>query len=133
MGLDAAMCATPCGPSNPIRILAAPRRDPYAEHGMRLAMLLPTDSVEQAKALIGRGQRLQYASGQRVLPDHQRACPQQPGNILPRAGVVATRKLTIKRLNADAIENEKDVMVYQTGMARVAKLIRCNSCPVRWR
>jgi uncharacterized protein (TIGR03790 family) len=36
--------------------------------------------------------------------------------------VIATRKLTIKRLNADAIENEKDVMVYQTGMARVAKL-----------
>jgi hypothetical protein len=28
---------------------------PYAEHGMRLSMLLPTDSVEQAKALIGRG------------------------------------------------------------------------------
>jgi hypothetical protein len=96
---------------------------PYAEHGMRLAMLLPTDSGGTGQgADRARGQRLQYASGQRVLPDHQRACPQQPGNVLPRAGVIATRKLTIKRLNADAIENEKDVMVYQTGMARVAKL-----------
>ncbi|SHN38003.1 TIGR03790 family protein [Duganella sacchari] len=124
MGLDATICATPCGPSKPNPYFGSASAHPYAEHGMRLAMLLPTDSIEQAKALIGRGVASGFstpAASAYYLTTSEHARNSR-ATFFPRAGVIATRKLTIKRLNADAIENEKDVMVYQTGMARVAKL-----------
>jgi uncharacterized protein (TIGR03790 family) len=40
----------------------------------------------------------------------------------PRAGVLAQRKLTIHNQQADALEGARDIMVYQTGMAKVDKL-----------
>jgi uncharacterized protein (TIGR03790 family) len=124
MGLDIGMCAAPCGPAKPNLYFNTTSADPFGEHGMRLSMLLPTDSVAAAKALIGRG----VASGFNIpsasayylttseIPRNSRA------PFFPRAGQVPSRKLTIKRLNADALENEKDIMIYQTGMAWVSKL-----------
>lgn len=124
LGFDPDVCAKSCGPSKPNLYFNATSPRPYQAHGMRLSMLLPTDSVEGAKALIGRG----VASGSSAPPASayylttSETARNSRAPYFPRAGVVATRKLTVKRLNADAIENEKDIMIYQTGMARVAKL-----------
>jgi len=124
MGLDAGLCEAPCGPAKPSLYFNNTSADPLGEHGMRLSMLLPTDSVAAAKALIGRG----VASGFSVAPatayylTTSETARNSRAPFFPRAGIVSSRKLTIKRLNADVLENEKDVMIYQTGMAWVNKL-----------
>jgi uncharacterized protein (TIGR03790 family) len=124
MGFDPGMCAALCGPAKPNLYFNTTSADPHGEHGMRLSMLLPTDSVASAKALIGRG----VASGFSVpnASAYYLTTSETPRNsrapFFPRAGVVPSRKLTIKRLNADALENEKDIMIYQTGVGWVSKL-----------
>lgn len=124
MGFDPALCAAPCGPAKLNLYFNSASADPQGEHGMRLSMLLPTDSVAAAKALIGRG----VASGFAVPPASayylttSETARNSRAPFFPRAGVVPTRKLAIKRLTADVLENEKDIMIYQTGMAWVGKL-----------
>lgn len=124
MGFDASVCESPCGPAKPNLYFNTASSAPLAEFGMRLSMLLPTDSVAAAKALIGRG----VASGFSLPPASayylttSETARNSRAPFFPRAGVVPSRKLTIKRLNADALVDAKDIMVYQTGMARVSKL-----------
>jgi uncharacterized protein (TIGR03790 family) len=124
MGFDPALCAAPCGPAKPNLYFNTTSADPQGEHGMRLSMLLPTDSVAGAKALIGRGVASGFtvpqASAYYLTTSETARNSRAP--FFPRAGVVPTRKLTIKRLTADVLENEQDVMIYQTGMAWVNKL-----------
>jgi uncharacterized protein (TIGR03790 family) len=43
-------------------------------------------------------------------------------DFFPPAGMIAAKKLTTKRLQADALENVHDIVIYETGMAQVAKL-----------
>ncbi|MYM25910.1 TIGR03790 family protein [Duganella sp. FT135W] len=124
MGFDPGVCEAPCGPAKPNLYFNAVSAHPQAEHGMRLSMLLPTDSVAAAKALIARGMASGFsvptASAYYLTTSETARNSRAP--FFPRAGLVPTRKLAIKRLNADALVNEKDVMIYQTGMARVDKL-----------
>jgi uncharacterized protein (TIGR03790 family) len=124
MGFDAGLCSSSCGPAKPNPYFNTTTRHPKAELGMRLSMLLPTESVETAKALIGRGVASGFATpaASAYYLTTSETARNSRAPFFPRAGVLAARKLTIKRLTADAIENEKDIMVYQTGIARVAKL-----------
>jgi uncharacterized protein (TIGR03790 family) len=91
---------------------------------MRISMLLPTESVERAKALIDRG----VGAGFRIVPAsaYFLTTSEKPRNsragFFPPAGRIAARKLTTKPMQADVLEGEKDVMIYETGMAEVAKL-----------
>ncbi len=124
MGFDAALCQKPCGPGKPSAYYNTASARPQAEFGMRLSMLLPTESVEQARALIGRGQASGFAvpaaSAYYLVTSEQARNSRAP--FFPRAMVLPQKKLTIKNLHADSLEDAKDIMVYQTGMARVAKL-----------
>ncbi|KQV78442.1 hypothetical protein ASD15_21735 [Massilia sp. Root351] len=124
LGLDSALCAKTCQPAKPSAYFNATAPLPFTALGMRLAMLLPADSVQEAKTLIGRG----VASGFRMpaagayylaTSEVQRNSRAQ---FFPRAGVLAQRKLTIHNRQADALEGVRDIMVYQTGMAKVDKL-----------
>jgi uncharacterized protein (TIGR03790 family) len=127
LGLDSGLCAKTCQPSKPSAYFNASgpaMAQPFSALGMRLAMLLPADSVEEAKALIGRG----VASGFRVpaAGAYYLATSEVQRNsrapFFPRAGVLAQRRLTIHNQRADALEGARDIMVYQTGMAKVDKL-----------
>ncbi|WP_229417408.1 TIGR03790 family protein [Massilia sp. Root418] len=127
LGLDSGLCAKTCQPSKPSPYFNASgpaMAQPFSALGMRLAMLLPADSVEEAKELIGRG----VASGFRVpaAGAYYLATSEAQRNsrvpFYPRAGVLAQRKLTIHNQKADALEGARDIMVYQTGMAKVDKL-----------
>lgn len=124
LGLDAGMCGQPCGPGKPSKYFNASSSLPYTQLGMRLSMLLPTDSVEEAKALINRGVASGFAmpTATAFYLTTSETARNSRAALFPPATVVASRKLTIKRLAADSIENEKNIMVYQTGMARVDKL-----------
>lgn len=124
LGLDAALCQKPCEPSSPSPYFNAVAGLPFKDYGMRLSMLLPTESVVTAKALIDRG----VASGFRTptASAYYLTTSETPRNsrapFFPKAGQVPARKLTIKQLHADSLEGQGDIMIYQTGMARVAKL-----------
>jgi uncharacterized protein (TIGR03790 family) len=124
LGYDASLCAKPCGPAKPSSYFNAAATLPFSQLGLRPAMLLPTDSVEGAKALIARG----MASGFRVLAAgaYFLATSEQARNsraaFFPRSGVLPQRKLTIHTERADSIEGTRDIILYQTGMARVDKL-----------
>jgi len=125
MGLDLSVCDKPCGPSQPSAYFNAPAgRKPYAQYGMRLSMLLPTESVEQARALIDRGKAsdasMPTASAYYLSTSQTARNSRSP--YFPPAGTVPARKLAIKRLAADVLEDRQDIMVYQTGMAKVDKL-----------
>lgn len=124
LGLDAGLCQKPCGPSKPSPYFNAPPGRAPSDFGLRLAMLLPTESLEEGKALIGRGQvsgfSIQPATAYYLTTSEQARNSRSP--FFPRVAGVPQKKLTIKNLQADALEDAKDIIVYQTGMARVAKL-----------
>ena len=124
LGYDAGQCAKTCGAGKPSTYFNSNVQQPFAQMGMRLSMLLPIDFVEEAKAVVDRG----TASGFSVpvasayyLTTSEGARNSRAG-FFPPPGVVHQRKLTIKNLKADSLEGAQDIMVYQTGMAKVAKL-----------
>jgi uncharacterized protein (TIGR03790 family) len=124
LGLDAGLCGQPCGAGKPSTYFNSTVGRPYEQLGMRLSMLLPTDSVEGAKALISRGVASGFAmpAATAFYLTTSEAARNSRAAFFPPNSVVSSRKLTIKRVSADSIENEKNIIIYQTGMARVDKL-----------
>ncbi len=124
LGYDAAQCARPCGPGRPSAYYNAASARPFTDFGMRLSLLLPTDSVAASRALIDRG----LASGFRPAPAtaYYLHTSQKARNVraplFPRPGANAARKLRVASLHADLLENAQDIIIYQTGMASVPKL-----------
>lgn len=124
LGFDPGLCDKPCEPSKPNPYFNVASSRPRNDFGMRLSMLLPTESVEQAKALILRGK----ASGFRVQPATayylvtSETARNSRAVYFPRSMVLPQQQLTIHTERADSIEDVKDIMLYQTGKARVDKL-----------
>lgn len=131
LGYDAQQCVTTCavGRANPYFNTTA--RRPFSEFNMRLAMLLPTESVADAKALIDRG----VASGFRLNPAtaYYLVTSQTPRNaravLFPRNINIPAKKLQSRIVHSDVLEDARDIMVYQTGMAQVAKLATLHFLP----
>lgn len=124
MGFDAGQCSNTCAPSRPSAYFNATSVQPVADFRMRLSMLLPTDSVEQAKALIDRGVlsgfRVQNATAYYLVTSQ--TARNSRAELFPPDGQIRAKKLRTKTLRSDALEDASDVMIYQTGMARVDKL-----------
>ena len=124
LGYDAGLCARPCGPGKPSPYFNATAALPFSALGVRPAMLLPADSMAEAKALIGRGMasgfRTPAANAYYLVTSQKERNSRVP--YFPPPGVLAARKLTIHAQRADALEGARDVMVYQTGMDKVDKL-----------
>ena len=124
LGFDPNQCIKTCLPGRPSPYFNSSSARPYTDLNIRISMLLPTESVEQAKALIDRG----AGAGFRIVPAsaYFLTTSEKPRNsragFFPPAGRIAARKLTTKPMLADVLEGEKDVMIYETGMADVAKL-----------
>lgn len=55
LGFDSALCRQTCGASMPSRYFNSASVRPYADHGLRPAMLLAAADAEQARVLIDRG------------------------------------------------------------------------------
>lgn len=121
LGFDAALCREPCRAGQPNTYFNWPGRQPHAEHGMRLSMLLPVASRAAARALIDRG----VASGFRAPPAHawylttSETARNVRAPFFPRPGEAAGGRVTIHRLQADALHDAADVLVYQLGKAQV--------------
>jgi uncharacterized protein (TIGR03790 family) len=123
LGFDAAQCAKPCGPG---------KESPYfnsagglpSSYKLRLSMLLPTESVEGAKALIDRGVLSNFhvpAASAYFLITSDTARSSR-ARFFPQSTAVPSRKLAIKTLQQDSLENVSDIMVYETGLVHVPKL-----------
>jgi uncharacterized protein (TIGR03790 family) len=121
LGYDAALCRDTCRAGAPSAYFNSPGGRPFTTHGMRLSMLLPIESRAAARALIDRG----IASGFRLAPAHawylstREAARNVRAPFFPRAGEVAGRRLTVHRLQAEALRDARDVLVYQLGKAQV--------------
>lgn len=124
LGFDPALCKNTCAPSKPSPYFNSQVKQPWAEMHFRPSMLLPTDSVELAMAVIDRGLqtgfRLPNAGAYYVqTSDAKRNSRSQ---YFPPAGTIADKRLTIHRLNADALEGAQDIIIYQIGAAHVTRL-----------
>jgi uncharacterized protein (TIGR03790 family) len=123
-GLDSSLCNKPCAVSEPSPYFNSRADKPYTDNGVRLSMLLPTTSVAQAKQLIDRG----VLAGFRVQPGsaYYLKTSETPRNsramYFPRNMTVPQAQLTIKNLQSDSLRDVSDIMIYQTGMARVTGL-----------
>jgi uncharacterized protein (TIGR03790 family) len=124
LGFDGSQCAKTCAPGQPSAYFNSKSARPWTDHQQRISMLLPTESVQGAKDLIDRG----MAAGFRTVPatayylnTSEKARNTRAG-FFPRPGRIPARRLTTKVLQADVLEGVKDILVYQTGMAQVAKL-----------
>lgn len=124
LGYDAALCRDTCRAGQPSLYFNSPSRRPATEHGMRLSMLLPVESVEAAHALIDRG----IASGFHATKTHAwylstlDTARNVRAPFFPRPGKAAGGRVTIHRLRADFLRDASDVLVYQLGKARVEAL-----------
>jgi uncharacterized protein (TIGR03790 family) len=124
LGFDPDLCAKTCSAGHPSPYFNSNAARPYTDLKLRLSMLLPTESVEAAKALIDRG----AGAGFKLVPatayflqTSEKARNSRAG-FFPPAGRIEARKLATKTLQADVLEGARDIVIYETGMAQVAKL-----------
>ena len=124
LGFDPGQCARTCATGQPSSYFNAGASKPYTELGLRLSMLMPTDSVERAKALIDRGVasgfRTAEASAYYLITSEKARNTRAP--FFPPDGRINAKKLQTRVLKSGALENARDIMIYQTGMAEVGKL-----------
>jgi uncharacterized protein (TIGR03790 family) len=124
LGFDAQQCVKTCAPGKPSPYFNALTRQPFSEFGIRPSMLLPTESFEQAKALIDRGVQSSF----RVYPSTAYylitadAARNSRAAYFPRSGAIPQKKLVIKTLRQDSLIDAADVMIYQTGAVSVPHL-----------
>ena len=124
LGFDPDQCTKTCLPGRPSPYFNSSSSRPYTDLNIRISMLLPTESVERAKALIDRG----AGAGFRIVPatayflTTSEKARNSRAAFFPPPGRIAARKLATKPMQADVLEGAKDVMIYETGMAEVAKL-----------
>lgn len=124
LGFDAAQCRNGCAAGKPSPYFNASGQLPYSGYRTRISMLMPTESVAAARELIGRG----MASGFKLQPAGayylitSQTARNARAQLYPPNGRIAGKQLVTKTLRADTLDNAQDVMIYQTGMARVDKL-----------
>jgi uncharacterized protein (TIGR03790 family) len=124
LGFDPSQCAKTCASGRSSPYFNASSTRPYTDLKLRLSMLMPTESVAEAKALIDRG----VAAGFRIVPatayylvTSEKARNSRAG-FFPPPGRIEARRLSTKTLQADVLDGAKDVIIYETGMAQVEKL-----------
>ncbi|WP_232410909.1 TIGR03790 family protein [Methylophilus sp. 5] len=123
LGLDLNQCRKTCDPGRDSPYFNSPSLRPWADHHVRLSMLLPINSVDAAKALIDRGVLSEFslndADGYFLKTrDVARSKPREP--FFPQDGMtIKSKKLTLHTLSQESIENQGSVMFYFTGQKQV--------------
>ncbi|WP_373991148.1 TIGR03790 family protein [Duganella sp. BuS-21] len=124
MGLDSELCSNSCNASKPSPYFNAVSRKPMSDFKMRIAMQMPTESVAASKALIDRGVLSGFATPVATAYFLQTSdvARSSRARFFPRSMSLPQKKLTIKTLQVDSIEQVSDIIVYQTGRDFVPKL-----------
>lgn len=127
LGFDPKLCSKPCGPAQPSPLFNSPSRLPFADHHVRLSMLLPAADRALATALMTRGMDANATPGKPpragayyvLTPDPAR---NSRAAFFPHPGVVKGKNLTLYTQRGTALENARDVMLYELGAANVDRL-----------
>ena len=131
LGYDAKQCENTCAIGKPNPYFDSVSRNPFSDHGMRISMLLPVESVEQAKALIDRGVltefKLNEASAYFLKTSDKNRSSRVP--FFPQSQRIDAKKLELKVMDADTIKDKNDVMFYFTGLAYVTDLATLTFMP----
>jgi len=131
-GYDAEQCKNTCAPGKPSPYFDSASRKPFDDYGVRLAMLLPTDSFPRAKALIDRGVQsdagvFRSTAYYLVTSDASR---NSRARFFPPSGLYIPRTgLAVMTIKSDKLVGARDVMIYQTGLAWVDELDSLNFLP----
>lgn len=133
LGYNAKQCENTCsaGDNNPYFNSAS--LNPYQSNQLRLSMLLPTDNIATAKALVDRGVLSNFTLSEGTgyflkTKDIARSKPREP--FFPNdLDTISSRKLFLRTLHAEDIQHKKDVMFYFTGQATVTHLNTLNFLP----
>lgn len=124
LGFDAAQCKNTCAPGRASGYFDSDSSHPYTDMGMRISMLLPTDSIERGKSLIRRGMlsdfRFQPASAYFLITNDRNRNTRAA--FFPPSGKISQLKFQINTLRANEIIGRRDIMIYQTGLISVPKL-----------
>jgi uncharacterized protein (TIGR03790 family) len=124
LGFDGALCSHSCEPSTRSPYFDSASLRPYSDYAMRIAMLLPVESVAAAKALIDRG-----VAADRSMPratayllTTSDSARNSRAVFFPKDTRLLRPPLAIRNLNAESLEYASDVMFYLTGRVSVDKL-----------
>lgn len=132
-GYQAKQCENTCGAGTMSPYFNHASLQPFRDVGMRLSILIPTDSVSSAKALIDRGVLSGFSVNEGTAyflktADGARSKPRErffPNDL----STVQSRKLFLRTLNVESIQHKRDVMFYFTGQTSVAHLNTLNFLP----
>lgn len=133
LGLDLNQCRKTCDPGRDSPYFNSASLRPWADHHLRLSMLLPITSVEAAKALIDRGVLSEFSLNEAdgyflKTRDAARSKPREP--FFPQDGMtIKSKKLTLHTLSQEAIEKQSAVMFYFTGQKQVDYMLTNSYLP----
>ena len=133
LGLDLEQCKKTCDPGRDSPYFNSASLRPWADHHIRLSMLLPITSVDAAKALIDRGTLSEFSLNEAngyflKTKDAARSKPREP--FFPPDGMtIKSKRLTLHTVSQEALEKEKDVMFYFTGQANVDYMLTNSYLP----
>lgn len=124
LGFQADLCRNTCQPSKPSPYFDSASSRPYSDHGMRLAMLLPTEPEGLGQAVADRGVASDgtWPAGSAYLLKTADAARSSRAGFFPPSMRLSRPRLSINTLNADRIDNKPDVLFYFTGAVRVPGL-----------
>ncbi|MDC6169105.1 TIGR03790 family protein [Paucibacter sp. XJ19-41] len=129
LGFQAELCKQSCAPSKPSPYVAYTGHKPFSDLGLRPAMLLAARSVEQARALIDRGVAADHSLAQRGTPPVQAVFASTADKarnvrapLFPPPGRLWAWGVEVRQLDQDQLPPLAEVVLYQTGLARVEGL-----------
>jgi len=132
-GYQAKQCENTCGAGTLSPYFNHASLQPFRDLGIRLSILIPTDSVSSAKALIDRGVLSSFSVNEGTAyflktADSARSKPRE--RFFPKdLSTIQTRRLFLRTLNTESIQHKRDVMFYFTGQVSVANLDTLNFLP----
>ncbi len=132
LGFNGEQCKNTCSPSKPSPYFNSASRKPFDDYGIRLAMLLPTDSISSAKALIDRGVQSDagvFRSTAYYLSTSDAARNSRARFFPPTGLSIPSTGLAVMSIKSDKLVGARDVMIYQTGLAWVDDLDSLNFLP----
>ena len=133
LGYQGALCQNTCSPSIQNPYFNSVSKSPFKDLNLRLSILLPTDSVDLAKAVIDRGVLSAFSVNDATgyflkTTDKDRSKPRE--QFFPRdLFAIKAKKLFLRTLNKNSIKDKKDIMFYFTGVDSVPFLETLNFMP----
>ena len=124
LGYDAKQCENTCAPGTLSHYFDSSSTKPFDDYQMRIAMLLPADSLAQAKSLIDKGvlSAFKLNDATAYLMETSDNNRNVRARFFPLSGKVLPKHLEIKTMHEDSIDHKQDVMFYFTGLMKVPYL-----------